>query len=724
MTLSEVLAVARAGAAAGCTEALFTLGDAPELRWPQAAAELRELGFSTTCDYLAAVAAVVLAETGLLPHLNAGILTREQFASLRSVSVSQGLMLEGVAPSLSLPGGPHYGCVTKTPAARLAALEAAGAAGVPFTSGILIGLGETRQERIDALMALRAVHERHGHLQELIVQNFRAKEKTRMATAPEPVEEELLWTIAVARLITPREVSIQAPPNLQRGGGASWRRLIRAGLNDWGGVSPGVTPDHVNPEARWPSLAELAAACAEEGFTLAPRLPVYPRFMQPAWQEAAPLTAALRQSDCEGLARGHPFISGQLDAPGGSVPVSANGAIETGTLASGTLAPRAIRPVVASILSRCADAAQLASQPLTEAESELLFSARGAECDAVCAAADSLRALVCGEEVSWVLNRNINYTNRCTYRCTFCSFSKGNEEARGASYLLPAEEVAARAVEAWSRGATEVCLQGGIHPAFDGDTYLGFVRAVKEAVPQMHVHAFSPLEISQGASRAGLSLRDYLRKLKEAGLGSLPGTAAEVLDDELRKTLCPDKLSSAEWCEVITAAHEVGLRTTSTIMFGHIEVGYASWAAHLATIRRLALAHPGMITEFVPLPFVAETTPLYTRGLARQGPTLRECLLMHAVARLMLHGAVANVQASWVKMGPERAATLLRAGCNDMGGVLMNESITRAAGAKHGQEVCPERLEALIREAGRVPRQRTTLYGIPAAERLAYSASR
>ena len=753
MSLAEVLAVARAGAAAGATEALFTLGDAPEAAHASAAAALRALGHASTLDYVAEAAAAVLNATGLLPHVNAGLCSAEQAALLKGCSVSQGLMLESTSLALHAPGGAHHGCATKLPAARLAAIDAAGAAGVPFTSGILIGIGETRSDRIDALLALRGSHERHGHLQEAIVQNFRAKGGTRMAAWPEPDEAELLWSVALARLALPGAVSLQAPPNLQRGADATWRALLCAGINDWGGVSPGVTRDHVNPEAPWPMLPRLAAAAASCGKALAPRLAVYPRFMQARWlSEAggpASVAAAVRRAaDAEGLARGHPFLAGLEDS--GEADATSAGDASSGSAMrlGGLLLPPAVgaahalrvapsgavppddgspagdvSPAITAILARAADGGTgLMAQPLSPAESALLFGARGAECDAVCAAADALRAAVCGGEVAYVVNRNINYTNVCTFGCTFCAFSKGPaaEAARGASYLLPPAEVGRRAAEAWARGATEVCLQGGIHPDFDGDTYLRYLAAVKAAAPDMHVHAFSPLEVTHGAQRSARSVPSFLAALRDAGLGSLPGTAAEILDTRVRPRLCPDKLTAAAWCDVVSAAHAVGLRTTSTIMFGHLD-DYEAWAQHLQAVRDVALAHPGMVTEFVPLPFVHPHAPVYRAGSARRGPTLRECLLMHAVGRLALHGAVRNVQASWVKMGPQQAAQLLRCGANDMGGVLMNESITRAAGAQHGQELGPAAMDALIRDAGRTPRQRTTLYGTPAAAQVAAS---
>jgi FO synthase len=754
MSLDEVLAVARAGAAAGATEALFTLGDAPESAHASAAAALRAMGHVSTVDYVAEAAAAVLNATGLLPHVNAGLCSAEQAGLLKGCSVSQGLMLESTSLALHEPGGAHHDCATKLPAARLAAIDAAGAAGVPFTSGILIGIGETRSDRIDALLALRGSHDKYGHLQEAIVQNFRAKGGTRMASWPEPSEEELLWSVAVARLALPGAVSVQAPPNLQRGADATWRALLCAGINDWGGVSPGVTRDHVNPEAPWPMLPRLAAAAASCGKALAPRLAVYPRYMHGAWlSEAggpASVAAAVRRAaDAAGLARGHPFLAGLEDSSEADATSAAGGASSAPVMRLGGLllppavgaahalrvAPSGAVPpddgspagdvaaAVAAILARAAHGgAGLLAQPLSRAESALLFGARGAECDAVCGAADALRSAVCGGDVAYVVNRNINYTNVCTFGCTFCAFSKGPaaEAARGASYLLPPLEVGRRAAEAWSRGATEVCLQGGIHPDFDGDTYLRYLAAVKAAVPDMHVHAFSPLEVTHGAQRSGRSVPSFLAALRDAGLGSLPGTAAEILDTRVRPRLCPDKLSASDWCDVVSAAHAVGLRTTSTIMFGHLD-DYEAWATHLQAVRDVALSSPGMVTEFVPLPFVHPHAPVYRAGSARRGPTLRECLLMHAVARLALHGAVSNIQASWVKMGPQQAARLLRCGANDMGGVLMNESITRAAGAQHGQELGPAAMDALIRDAGRTPRQRTTLYGTPAAAQVAAS---
>jgi FO synthase len=710
LSRDEVLAIARAGAAAGCREALFTLGDKPELRYRAARDELAAMGQATTIAYLAEMAEAVLAETGLLPHTNPGVTSAAEIAALRRVSASQGLMLESAAERLSRRGGPHFGSPDKVPAARLAWLDAAGAAGVPTTTGILIGIGETRAERIEALLALRDLHDRHGHIQEIIVQNFRAKPGTRMADAPEPPLEELLWTVAAARVLFGPDSNIQAPPNLSPG---ALPRLIAAGINDWGGVSP-VTPDHVNPEAPWPQLDALAAETDSCGKTLVERLTIYPGYaLDPArWLDPALRTPVLRASDSEGYARGPAWSPGEAvrPPPSPSLPLKGGGGahpnplpLEGGGLGWGW-GQRASD--LDCILTRARR-----GEALSEAEIVRLFSARGAEAAAVCRAADAVRRAVNGETVSYVVTRNINYTNVCYFRCRFCAFSKGklSDNLRGAPYDLDLAEIARRAGEAWARGATEVCLQGGIHPDYTGATYLAIVRAVKEAAPAIHVHAFSPLEVWQGAKTLGVPLGRFLAMLKEAGLGSLPGTAAEILDDEVRAIICPDKVTTAQWLQVIEAAHEVGLRTTATIMFGHVDRP-RHWARHLMRLRALQ-ARTGGFTELVPLPFTPMEAPIYLRGEARRGPTWREAVLMHAVARLALHPHFANIQTSWVKMGPDGAAACLEAGCNDLGGTLMNESITRAAGAAHGEEFPPEAMEALIARIGRAARQRTTLYG-------------
>ena len=693
-----VLEIARAGQAAGCKEALFTLGDQPELRYAAARDALRALGAVSTLAYLESSAALVLRETGLLPHLNPGVMDESWLRRLKKVSASQGIMLETAATRLSERGGPHFGSPDKTPAVRLATLEAAGRAGVPFTTGLLIGIGETRAERIEALLAIRDVHERHGHIQEVIIQNFRAKPGTRMADAAEPTLDDHLWTITVARIVLGPAMNIQAPPNLQP---ERLAQLIRAGINDWGGVSP-VTPDHVNPEAPWPHLRDLELATERAGRTLVERLAIYPGYLaEPKkWLEPVLTRHVLRLQDTQGFAREDSW------SPGAAEPLPAP---QVARIRSGDDPSAAI----ARVLDRAGGA-----ESLSEPEIVSLFEARGRDFAAVCGAADSLRAARVGDVVTYAVNRNINYTNICTYGCKFCAFSKGRHsfESREKPYNLSFDEIGQRTREAWQRGATEVCLQGGIRPGYTGETYLSVVNAVKSAAPDIHVHAFSPLEVWHGATTLGLPLRNYLATLKAAGLGSLPGTAAEILDDEVRAVLCPDKISTAQWLQVMEAAHDVGLRSTATIMFGHVD-GYRHWARHLLRVRELQ-TRTGGFTEFVPLPFVHMEAPIYLKGQARKGPTFREAVLMHAVARLALDPLITNIQASWVKMGPDGAAFCLQAGANDMGGVLMDESITRAAGAVHGQQVCAEDMQGIIRGVGREPLQRTTLYARPANERL------
>jgi FO synthase len=684
MTADEVLEIARAGVQAGCTEALFTLGDKPELRYRAAREELEALGCESTIEYLAHMCALVLEETGLLPHANPGVMTRDELALLREVTASQGIMLETSSDRLSERGGPHFGSPDKRPAARLKTIGLAGELGIPFTTGILIGIGETREERIEALLAIRDLHERHGHVQEVIVQNFRAKPGTRMAKHPEPDLDEQLWTCAAARLVLGPELNLQAPPNLSYD---DFPRLLEAGINDWGGISP-VTVDHVNPEAPWPDLERLEQATRQARLEPAARLPVYPEYVSEEWLDRRVLTAVLRSADGEGLGRQESWAAG-AQTPVPFVPYDAL-PIDT-------------------------------REELGEEEIVRLFRARDEELHRVLAAADRLRRQVNGDTVTYVVTRNINYTNVCYFRCGFCAFSKGKlaEDLRGPAYLVPTEEILRRCHEAWERGAVEVCLQGGIHPHFTGDYYVDLVRAIKGELPDLHVHAFSALEVWQGAATLGEPLDFYLKRLHEAGLGSLPGTAAEILDDEVRAVICPDKVTTGQWLEVHDTAHRAGLRSTTTIMFGHVD-GPRSWARHLLRLREQQ-QRSGGFTEFVPLPFVHMEAPLYLKGQARPGPTFRETLLMHAVGRLALHPWIPNVQASWVKLGFDGAAAMLRSGVNDLGGTLMNESISRAAGASHGQEMPPERMEELIRSLGRTPRQRTTVYGEAEPERRAAS---
>ena len=713
MTIDEVLEVARAGEAAGCKEALFTLGERPERKYTVARDELTAMGFETTIEYLVAACRAVLEATSLLPHANPGTLSAEEADALRPVTVSQGMMLETTSERLLARGMAHFGAPDKKPGVRLATLENAGRARVPFTTGILIGIGETFPERIDALLAIRAAHERHGHIQEVIVQNFRAKPDTLMRDHPEPSAEDMRLTIALARLILGPNVSVQAPPNLTP---EDYGAYLDAGLSDWGGVSP-VTIDHVNPEAPWPQLDELRRVTEGRGFLLLERLAVYPDFCgsPPAletWIDKGLRAKVLDSSDAEGYRRTDAWCSGGTEAP----PEEARIALEAAHAGAFRVPGRVGRTALGRALDRAGDGAEL-----SEEEIALLFTARGAEAERLYAIADDLRARAVGDEVTYVVNRNINYTNMCYFRCGFCAFSKGPKSLnlRGDPYLLAEDEVAKRAVEASEKGASEVCMQGGIHGSFTGEHYLRYLRAVKEAVPQIHVHAFTALEVWQGAQTLGVPVRDFLVRLRDAGLSTLPGTAAEVLDDDIRAIICPDKIDTGQWCEVHRIAHSLGLRSNATIMFGTVE-GPRNWARHLVVVRELdrelsETTDTGGLFEFVPLPFVHMAAPIYLQGRARRGPTFEETLKMHAVSRVALFGRVDNIQVSWVKMGLEGCKLALQAGANDLGGTLMNENISRAAGAAHGQEFPPDEMEALIRTIGRVPRRRTTLYAsVPA----------
>jgi 7,8-didemethyl-8-hydroxy-5-deazariboflavin synthase CofH subunit/7,8-didemethyl-8-hydroxy-5-deazariboflavin synthase CofG subunit len=683
----QVLGIARAGAAVGCREALFTLGERPELRYPVAADWLADHGYRSTLDYLGAMCALVRHETGLLPHTNAGALLAEELAPLREVAASQGMMLETLDPELRC----HHGSPDKTPERRLATLEAAGELRIPFTTGILCGIGESRHDRIGALRAIAASHRRHGHVQEVIVQSFLPKPGTTMHLAPPCPADELLWSMAVARLLLPPEIHLQAPPNLSEDFG----RLLDAGIDDWGGVSP-VTADHVNPERRWPAIHRLTAVTEKRGFTLAPRLTLYPEYaLAPGrWLDPAMRFGVLDVSDAEGLARDDlHWYAGATTPPPRLLP-----AAPPAPLAS------AHSPVIEVLAG-----VQLGQEPGVE-ELATLFAARGPEVSAVAEVADQLRQEAVGDAVTWVANRNINYTNVCTFKCRFCAFSKGplSLNLRGDPYLLDVAEIGRRVVEAEARGATEVCLQGGIHPSFDGDYYLEVIAAVRAASPTVHIHGFTALEVTEGARRLGQPLETYLRRLMDAGLKTLPGTAAEILDDEIRATLCPDKIDTEEWLEAHRTAHRVGLRSNITIMFGSIE-NPVHWARHIVSTRALQ-RETGGFTEFVPLPFVHMGAPIYLQRASRRGPTFREALLMHAVARIGYHPSVPNIQASWVKMGAEGARQALLAGANDLGGTLMDENISRAAGASHGQGMDEAGFAAMVAPLARPLVQRTTLY--------------
>ena len=703
LPLDQVLDIARAGRAAGCHEALFTLGEGPEDRYPAAAAWLHDHGYASTVDYLVTACRAVVEETGLLPHANAGALGLADLLRLREVSASQGMMVESVNPDLTA----HRSAPDKTPARRLATLDAAGRAGIPFTTGLLVGIGESRADRVATLEAIAASHRRHGHVQEVIVQNFLPKAGTSMHQWPACPTDEFLWTIAAARVVLPADVHLQAPPNLSD----DLAPLLASGIDDWGGVSP-VTADHVNPERAWPELDVLRGATEAAGFTLAPRLTLYPSFaLDPErWLDAAMRFPVLDAADAEGLGRDHPWASGsevpppvllgpemRFDRGGADRPLPSG--LPVATLAS---SGSAVGEVLAGVVD---------GQAVGEDEIVALFAARGPEVRAVAEVADQLRSEIVGEEVTFVNNRNINYTNVCTFKCKFCAFSKGplSLNLRGSPYLLELDEISDRVREAEARGATEVCLQGGIHPNFDGEYYLDVIRAVRVASPTIHIHGFTALEVTEGARRSELPLADYLVLLRDAGLKTLPGTAAEILDDPVRAILCPDKIDTEEWLFAHRTAHRVGLRSNVTIMFGAVEQP-RSWARHLIRTRDLQ-RETGGFTEFVPLPFVHMATPIYLQQRARRGPTFRETLLMHAVGRIAYRGSIDNIQISWVKMGAEGVRQILRAGGNDLGGTLMDENISRAAGASHGQMMDAERFAALVEPLGRTLAQRTTLYG-------------
>ncbi|MEV4643388.1 bifunctional FO biosynthesis protein CofGH [Saccharopolyspora sp. NPDC049357] len=737
----EVVSIARAGAAAGCKEALFTLGDRPEDRWPQAQQWLAERGYDSTVDYVRACAIAVLEETGLLPHLNPGVLSWEELQRLKPVTPSMGMMLETTADRLwSEKSGPHYASPDKEPAVRLRVLDDAGRVGVPFTTGILIGIGETRTERAESLHAIRQRAKQYRNVQEIIVQNFRSKPDTAMRASPDASIEDLAATTAVARLLMPPGVSVQAPPNLI---GDQHALLLKAGIDDWGGVSP-ITADHVNPERPWPQIDALAAWTDAAGYRLHERLTAYPRYVRDAdkWIDPRihPHVAALATDD--GLGEHDAVVAGRpWQEPDGGLENTGRADLHSAIDDEGRLSGR--RSDFDTVYgdwdmlhdqARPSPAAQSAPERLTpEAREGLriaaedpaallhesnttsamaLLTADGAELDALTRLADELRAGVVGDDVTYVINRNINFSNVCYVGCRFCAFAQRERDAD--AYRLSTEEVAARAVEAAAAGATEVCIQGGIDPKLPVDYYAGIVRAIKKAVPDMHVHAFSPMEIVSAASKAGVSVEDWLTELRDAGLGSIPGTAAEILDDDVRWVLTKGKLPAQTWIDVVTTAHRLGIPSSSTMMYGHVDHP-GHWLTHLRVLARIA-ADTGGFTEFVGLPFVHHSSPIYLAGIARPGPTMRDNLAVHAFARLALHGRIDNVQCSWVKLGDADTARILRAGANDIGGSLMEETISRMAGSEHGSARTPAELNALAARVGRPARQRTTTYGrLPAA---------
>ncbi|WP_374342930.1 bifunctional FO biosynthesis protein CofGH [Streptomyces sp. 8ZJF_21] len=742
LSSDEVLDIARKGAALGCKEALITLGDKPEDRWPEAREWLDAHGYDDALAYVRAISVRVLEETGLLPHLNPGVLTWTDFKRLKPVAPSMGMMLETTATRLwSEPGGPHHGSPDKEPAVRLRVLEDAGRSSVPFTSGILIGIGETYEERAESLFALRRVARAYHGVQELIIQNFRAKPDTAMRGMPDAELDELVATVAVARHIMGPAACLQAPPNLVDD---EYERLIGAGIDDWGGVSP-LTIDHVNPERPWPKIEELARHSLAAGFELRERLCVYSEFVRRGepWLDPRLLPHVTALADPEtGLVREAAVVEGRPwqepdEAFTASGRTDLHRTIDTegrtgdrrddfdevygdwGALreaAAPGMVPQRIDTDVRQALATAADD----PTRLTDAEALALLHADGLALDALCRVADDVRSSAVGDDVTYIVTRNINFTNVCYTGCRFCAFAQRRTDAD--AYTLSLDQVADRAQQAWEVGAVEVCMQGGIHPDLPGTAYFDIARAVKSRVPGMHVHAFSPMEVVNGATRTGLSIREWLTAAKEAGLDSVPGTAAEILDDEVRWVLTKGKLPAATWIEVITTAHEVGIRSSSTMMYGHVDQP-RHWLGHLRTLARLQ-ERTGGFTEFVTLPFVHANAPVYLAGISRPGPTVRDNRAVTAMARLLLHPHIPNIQTSWVKLGTEGAAEMLRSGANDLGGTLMEETISRMAGSSYGSYKSVRDLVSVAEAAGRPARPRTTLYGeVPEERRRAADAS-
>ena len=735
LTVDEVVDIARRGAELGCKEALFTLGDRPEVRWPQAKAWLAEAGYDSTLAYLRACAVAVLERTGLLPHLNPGVMSWAELQRLKPVAGSMGMMLETTADVAA-----HVGSPDKEPKVRLRVLEDAGRHAIAFTTGLLVGIGESARDRAETVLAIRAAHRRHGHVQEVIVQNFRAKPQTAMQATPDVGLEEFVATIAVTRVLLGPRMRVQAPPNLVDLGDVA--ALLAAGVDDFGGVSP-LTADHVNPERPWPNLDALAAATAQAGFVLAERLTAHPGYLREPWLDPRLRAHVDALATPDGLAadvvpQGRPWQEpdgGLPDAVAGTGRTDLHESIDTAGRSSDRRGDfdevygdwDAIKQQVAStktvVVTNADVAAALrvaADDPatLTDAEALALITADGADLDKVCALADDVRRDTVGEAVTYVVNRNINFTNVCYTGCRFCAFAQRRTDAD--AYSLSLQQVSQRAREAWDVGATEICMQGGIDPALSGDAYVQLAEAVKKGAPGLHLHAYSPMEIVNGAARMGTSIEEFLLAVKDAGVDSLPGTAAEILDDEIRWILTKGKLPTSMWIEVITTAHRLGIPTTSTMMYGHVDQPH-HWVAHLRLLRNIQ-DETGGFTEFVPLPFVHTNAPIYLAGAARPGPTVRDNRAVHAVARLMLHGSIDHIQCSWVKLGPQQCKQVLSGGVDDLGGTLMEETISRMAGSTYGSRKSVDELETMIRAAGRRPRQRTTTYGTVDGER--YAAAR
>jgi FO synthase len=726
LTSEEVVAIADAGRAMGCKEALFTLGDRPEERYETARDWLDQRGYSSTLDYVRAVAISVIEQTGLLPHLNPGVMSYEEQARSRHVAASMGMMLETSSARLAERGGPHFGSPDKMPAVRLRTIEDAGRLAIPFTTGILVGIGETARERAESLFAIRDLHRRYRHVQEVIVQNFRAKSGTAMRDAPEPTDEEFLAAVATARVVLGSRMHLQAPPNLSDPDQRA--RLLDAGIDDWGGVSP-LTPDHVNPEKPWPTIEALAATTASRGKELRERLTIYPEYAtRPdpylAAKMRAPVAALMGPDGRAAPGRRpapiawqdpevvwKPRTIGLTFAKGADAGLRDDAEAVYGDLdalaVTKAWATRDVHPERLDADIKAALRKAEAHRSITDDEALVLFEAAGPALDALCRVADDLRAEAVGDDVTYVINRNINFSNVCYVGCRFCAFAQREVDAE--SYTLTLAEVADRAEEAWSRGATEVCMQGGIHPDLPGTFYFDLVEAVKARVPDMHVHAFSPMEVLNGATKLGVSYAEFLSEAKARGLGTIPGTAAEILDDEVRWVLTKGKLPADAWEEIIRTAHGLGINSSSTIMFGHVDAP-PHWVAHLRRLARIQ-ADTGGFTEFVPLPFVHNNAPIYLAGKARAGATYEESLRMHAVARILLDGLIANIQVSWVKLGVDTCQAILQAGANDFGGTLMEETISRMAGAEWGIEMTPDGFDEAILEIGRTPAVRTTTYG-------------